>query len=89
VAYIESGSILWLAHGNTEAEVILQYLNEILDTCQNAGLKVAVTVCDMVVNKVKSLKLLGATQRKPFFRFHNDEIVRVCDSLHPKPIQEV
>jgi hypothetical protein len=47
--------------------MIVQYLNEVLDTCQNAGLKMVATVCDM---------------GKPFFRFHNEEIATVYDPPH-------
>jgi hypothetical protein len=35
--------------------------------CQNVGLHVVATVCDMGTNNIKTLKLLGATKRKPFF----------------------
>jgi hypothetical protein len=36
----------------------------------------------MGANNVKALKLLGASKRKPFFRFHNQEIATVYDSPH-------
>jgi hypothetical protein len=59
--------------------VAVQYLRQILDTCQNAGLKFVATVCDMDGNNVNTLKLLGASKRKPFFRFHNQEIATLYD----------
>jgi hypothetical protein len=74
VAYVESGS--------TKAEVIVHYLKEVLDACQNAGLKVVATVCDMGANRVRVLKLVGATKRKPLFRFHNQDIATVYDPPH-------
>jgi hypothetical protein len=51
----------------------VQYLNDVLEACQNAALKVVATVCDMGANNIRILKLLGATKRKPSFRFFNEE----------------
>jgi hypothetical protein len=36
----------------------------------------------MGANNVKALKLLGATERKPSFKFHNQEIATVYDPPH-------
>jgi hypothetical protein len=73
----------YFTRGSTKAEMIVQYLKEVHDdTCQNAGLKVVATVCDMGANNVKALKLLGATKRKPLFRFHNQDIATVYDPPH-------
>jgi hypothetical protein len=36
----------------------------------------------MDANNVKALKLLGAMKRKPFFRFHSQEIVTMYDPPH-------
>jgi hypothetical protein len=33
-------------------------------------------------NNIKALKLLGATEQKPFFMFHNQEIAKVYDPPH-------
>jgi len=52
---------------NTKAKMLVQYLSDVLDACQNVGLHVVATVCDMGTNNIKALKLLGATERKPFF----------------------
>jgi hypothetical protein len=57
-------------------------LKEVLGTCQDAGLHVVATVCDVGANNVKALRLLGATRQKPFFKFQNREIVTVCDPPH-------
>jgi hypothetical protein len=72
----------YFSRGSTKAEIIVQILSEILDACQDAGLQVVATVCDMGANNVKALKLLGATKRKPFFRFHKQEIATVYDPPH-------
>ncbi|PNF39995.1 hypothetical protein B7P43_G15587, partial [Cryptotermes secundus] len=72
----------YFTRGSTKAEMVVQYLKEVLDACQNAGLKVVATVCDMGANNVKALKLLGASKRKPFFRFHNQETATVYDPPH-------
>jgi hypothetical protein len=60
----------------------VRFLKEVLDTCQNAGLHVVATVCDMGANNVKALQLLGATRQKPFFKFQNREIMTVYDPPH-------
>jgi hypothetical protein len=57
--------------------VVVQYLNEVIDTCQNTGLKAVATVCDTGHSSVKVFKLLGATKRKPLLRFHTQEIATV------------
>jgi hypothetical protein len=62
--------------------MFVQLLSEILDACQDAGLQVVATVCDMGANNVKALKLLGATKRKPSFRFHKQEMSTVYDPPH-------
>jgi hypothetical protein len=66
--------------------MIVQFSKEVLDACQNAGLQVVATVCDMGANNVEALKLLGVSKMEPFFKFHNKEIVTVYDPLgnqHP------
>jgi UDP:flavonoid glycosyltransferase YjiC (YdhE family) len=45
--------------GSTKVEMIVQFLSEVLDTCQDAGLQVVATVCDMGANNFKALKLLS------------------------------
>ncbi|PNF14733.1 hypothetical protein B7P43_G08923 [Cryptotermes secundus] len=45
----------YFTRGSTKAEMIVQYLKEVLDACQNAGLKVVATVCDMGANNVMAL----------------------------------
>jgi hypothetical protein len=47
----------YFSRGSTKAEVIVQFLKEVFDTCQKAGLQVVATVCDMGTNNVKALKL--------------------------------
>ena len=47
----------------------LKFLKEVLGTCQNAGLHIVATVCDMGANNVSALQMLGATRQKPFFSF--------------------
>jgi len=47
--------VYYLSRGSTEAEMLVQLLNEILDACQNVGLHVVATVCDMGTNGVKAL----------------------------------
>jgi len=41
--------------------MLVQFLKEVLDAFQNVGLHVVATVCDMVTNNVKAMKLLVST----------------------------
>ena len=59
--------VYYLSCRGSKADVLTQFLNEVLGACQNVGLHVVATVCDMGTNTVKVLKLLGAAERKPFF----------------------
>jgi len=80
---IESGSNQLLTTSYVAALRLLErFLKEVLDACQDAGLRVVATVCNMAANIVKALRLLGATRRKPFFTFQNREIVTVYDPPH-------
>jgi hypothetical protein len=80
---IGSRSSQWLTtcHGSTTAEILVQFLNEVLSACYNVGLHVVATVCDMGTNNVKALKLLGSIIRKPFFQFQNQAIT-IYDPPH-------
>jgi citrate lyase beta subunit len=72
----------YCTHESTKEEVIVQCLKEILDACQNAGLKVVATVYDMGAHNVKALKLLDASKKKPLLRFYNQEI---ANSIYDPP----
>jgi len=52
------------------------FVNEVLGACQNAGLHVVATICDMDAKGVKALKLLAANRQKPFFKFRNQDILQ-------------
>jgi hypothetical protein len=73
----------YFSHGTTKAEMLVQFLKEVLDACQNAGLQVLAIVSGMGANNVKALKLLGASEIEAFFKFHNKEIGTVFD---PPPL---
>jgi hypothetical protein len=72
----------YLSRWSTKAEMLVHCLKEVLGTCQNVGLHVVATVCDMGTNNVKALKLLGATRRKLSFKFENQAIETICDPPH-------
>ena len=72
----------YFIHGSTKAGLLKKFFEEVLCTCQNAGPYVIATVCDMGANIVSALQMLGATRRKPFFEFQNQEIVTVYDPPH-------
>ena len=72
----------YLSRGSTKAEMLVQCLNEVLGACQNVGLHVVATVCDMGANNVKAMKLLGSTTSEPFFQFQNQAIATIYDPPH-------
>jgi hypothetical protein len=59
--------VCYLSGGSFKAEMLVQFLNEVFGTCQNDGLHVVATVCDMGTKNIKALKLMGAAKRKSFF----------------------
>ena len=67
----------YLSRGSTKAAMLVQFLKEVLDACQNVGLHVVATVCDMGTNNVKAMKLLGSTGEKSFFQFQSQEIATI------------
>jgi hypothetical protein len=50
--------------------MLVNFLMEVLDACQNAGLEVVATVCDMGANK-----LFGVSDKTSIFIFQDREIV--------------
>ena len=72
----------YLSRGCTKAEMFMQFLKEVLDACQNVGLHVVATVCDMGTNNVKAMKLLGSPGGEPFFQFQNQAIATIYDPPH-------
>ena len=72
----------YLNRGSTKAEMLVKFLKEVLDTCQNVGLHVVATVYDMGNNSVKAMKLLGSTTGEPFFQFQNQAIAAIYDPPH-------
>ena len=70
------------SRGSTKAEMLVQFLNEVLGVCQNVGLHVIATVCDEGTNNVKAMKLLGSTTSETFFQFQNQAIATIYDPSH-------
>ena len=62
--------------GCTKANFCVKFLNGVLGACQNGGLHVTATVCDMGTNSVKALILLCATRCKQFLKFKNQDMVK-------------
>ena len=71
-----------LSCGSTKAEMLVQFLNEVLGACQNVGLHVVSAVCDMGTNSVKAMKLLRSTRSEPFFQFKNQASTTIYDPPH-------
>jgi hypothetical protein len=72
----------FLSCGSTMTEMLVQFLNEVLCACQNMGLHVVATVCDMGTNNVKALNLLGATISKSSFQFQIQPFATICEPPH-------
>jgi hypothetical protein len=81
---VEQPVAYYLSHGRTKAEMLVQFLNEVLGACHSVGLHVVATVCDMGTNSVKALKLFCSISRKPFFQFQNQAIATLYDPPHLK-----
>jgi len=45
----------FLSYESTTTEMLVQFLNEVLGACQNMGLHVVATVCDMSTDSVKAM----------------------------------
>ena len=50
----------YLSRGSTKAEMLKEFLKEVLESCQNVGLNVVATVCDMGTNNFKAIIRLGS-----------------------------
>jgi len=72
----------YLSRGSTKPEMLVQFLKEVLGSCQNVGLHVVTTVCDMGTNNVKAMKLFGSTGEEPFFQFQNQATATIYDPPH-------
>jgi len=75
----------YLSRGRTKAEMLVQFLNEVLRACQNVGLHVVATVCDMGTNNVKAMILFGSTRRGSFFQFQIQTIATIY--VPPRPLK--
>ena len=74
----------YLSRGSAKAEMLVQFLKEVLGACQNVGLHVATNVCDMGTNNAKAMKLLGLTRGESFFQFQDQAIATIYDPPHLK-----
>ena len=45
----------YLSRGSTEAEILVLFLHEVLGACQNVGLHVVASVCDVGTSCVKAM----------------------------------
>ena len=66
-------------HTSTKIEMLVNFLLEVLDACQNAGLEVVATFCDMGANSVKTLMHLGVSEKTPVFKFQCPEVAAIFD----------
>ena len=73
----------YLIFGSTKCEMLVLFLKEILDTCQNAGLVVVATMFDIGAKNIKDFKQLGVSEKTPFFRFRDQDIAAGFDPSHP------
>jgi hypothetical protein len=72
----------YLSHGSTKAEMLVEFLKEVLGSCQNVGLHVDATVCNMGTKNVKAPKLLCSTGGQPSFQFQNQATATIYDPPH-------
>ena len=72
----------YFSHNNTRSEILKQLLLDVLTACQDAGLTVVATVCDMGGNNVRTLRELGSTVDRPVFLHNGVEIATIFDPPH-------
>lgn len=68
--------------GNLNSDKLVNILQSVLEECQKIGLNIVATVCDMGSNNTRALKLLGASEEKPFFQFKETIIITLFDPPH-------
>ena len=71
-----------ISRGSTKAEMLKQFLVEVLEACHNVGLHVVATVCDMGTNNVKAMKQFGSPEGEPYIQFQNQAIATIYDPPH-------
>ncbi|KAG8231015.1 hypothetical protein J437_LFUL010937, partial [Ladona fulva] len=64
------------------SDVLVDILVEVLQQCYAAGLTVLSTVCDMAAKNVKALRIMGATEKRPYFLFQEKKVVAMFDVPH-------
>ncbi|KAG8231969.1 hypothetical protein J437_LFUL008890 [Ladona fulva] len=57
------------------SDVLVYILAEVLQQCYAAGLTVLSTVCDMAAKNVKPLRIMGATEKRPYLLFQEKKVV--------------
>ena len=62
--------------------MLVSFLMAVLDACHNTGLEVVATACAMGAYSVNALKQLGVSEKTPFFRFQNPEVVATFEPPH-------
>jgi hypothetical protein len=72
----------YLSHGHTRAEMLVNFLEEVLGACHDVGLNVVATVCDMGTNNVSALRQMRSYVSEIFFKFRNQEIATIYDPPH-------
>lgn len=63
--------------------MLAKHIHSVLHACENAGLCVVATVCDLGGSNMKVLKdMLGSKWDSPTFTFEGREIVTILDPSH-------
>ncbi|KAJ4425383.1 hypothetical protein ANN_27998 [Periplaneta americana] len=70
----------YLNRGSTSSEFLRKFLFEVLGACQDAGLKVVATVCDMGSNNTKTMRMLGFLKRN-HSSFSTNKKLQYCTTL--------
>ena len=71
----------YLSRGSNKAEMLKQFLVEVLEACHNVGLHVDATVSDMGTNNFKAMKQFGSPEGEPYIQFRIKQLLQYM-TLH-------
>ncbi|KAJ8870774.1 hypothetical protein PR048_027073 [Dryococelus australis] len=72
----------YFTRGTLESETSVKLMCSVLQACKKAGLNVVGTVCRAGSGNAQLLKLVGASESRPYFHFEKQKIVTLYDVPH-------
>ncbi|KAG8223865.1 hypothetical protein J437_LFUL005429 [Ladona fulva] len=72
----------YFTRDGVSADMLAVLLREVLEECESAGLSVVSAVCDTAASNLEALKIMGVTERRPYFLFKEKKVVALFDVPH-------